>query len=369
MKIGHVTADVGGATPTRAPMPGGAGWVRVFQPAHRLAMNGHESVVGTQVGATDGGWLIPLNHRHEALMPQPELMVIQRWMNHESPDRIREARATGQVVLQDVDDWFWGLDPANRAHRTTSKKRNPYYNREHYRAAVSASDAAVVSTAFLAKRIRERFGCRTILVRNAVDLASFATQPVSDRDDELVIGWTGALAWRSGDLETLAPWFDGWLAATGSTFVHHGTFPDDTDTAASRAGVAVDRAGPTRGILPPWEYPVNVAGFDIGIVPLAPIDFNAAKSWIKGLEYAAAGIPFIAARTDEYAALGAGRLASDPDEWLAHLEDLRDPQVRAEEAARGLKVAAEHDLSVRWRDWETVYEAELARVGKVVVNG
>jgi hypothetical protein len=226
---------------------------------------------------------------------------------------------------------------------------------------VAAADAVTVSTPFLAKRIRERFGVETILLRNTVDVRSFEPNLVRDVDEGLVVGWCGALQWRSGDLETLRGVLDGFLTDTSSTFVHHGVFPVDRDTAAERAGVDPSRVGPSMDAVSPWDYPSLVTGMDIGIVPLADVAFNQAKSWIKGLEYAAAGIPFVAQSTPEYRELGAGVLAHTPAGWRDALEQLRDPAERARVRQLGLDRARELDINTRWRDWETVYERLLSR--------
>jgi hypothetical protein len=249
------------------------------------------------------------------------------------------------VVLQDIDDWFWGLDPRNKAHHATSAQADRNVNREHYRKAVEASDGAIVSTGFLAKRIGERFGVATHLCRNFVDGGMFAQQAVRRDPPNLAVGWVGALAWRSGDLETMQPWLPQFLEAKDGLFVHNGIFPNDTQTAAERAGVPAERYVQGGAACPPWDYPAQlVRGFDIGVVPLSVQDFNMAKSWIKGLEYAAAGIPFIAQRTPEYEALGAGMLASSPAEWLTAAYALSDPDFREAQRAQGLAVAAEHGL-------------------------
>ena len=194
-------------------------------------------------------------------------------------------------MIHDVDDWFWGLDPANRAHKHTSVANDPTHNREHYRAPSPPRTPSRCPPAFLAKRIKERMGVKTVLIRNGIDRSMYATQIPTDATSGLVVGWTGALAWRSGDLETLRPFLPTFLKDTRSTFVHHGVFPDDRDTAADRIRLPADLVGPSKPAVHPLEYPDNVAGFDIGIVPLADVPFNHAKSWIKGLEYAAARYP------------------------------------------------------------------------------
>ena len=52
------------------------------------------------------------------------------------------------------------------------------------------------------------------------------------------------------------------------------------------------------------EHPLMIAEnypkmftFDVGVVPLQQNLFNDCKSWIKGIEYAAAGIPFVVTHT------------------------------------------------------------------------
>lgn len=51
----------------------------------------------------------------------------------------------------------------------------------------------------------------------------------------------------------------------------------------------------------PWpEYWRRLGWYDVGLAPLEANQFNAAKSWIKILEYAAMGVPFVASASPEY---------------------------------------------------------------------
>ena len=90
-------------------------------------------------------------------------------------------------------------------------------------------------------------------------------------------------------------------------------------------------------------------------MPLSRNDFNEAKSCLKGLEYAAAGIPFIATPTGEYrwlAEQGVGRLAETPEEWTHHLDELRNIDVRMEEAERQRKIVEEKfTMDHRGQEW------------------
>ena len=58
--------------------------------------------------------------------------------------------------------------------------------------------------------------------------------------------------------------------------------------------------------VPPKEWPKIIAGFDIGVAPLDARDgehsYDFRRSWIKGLEYNLAQVPFIATRSPVYAA-------------------------------------------------------------------
>ncbi|HMM95397.1 hypothetical protein [Phycicoccus sp.] len=359
MKIAYITADWGRTPDGTFKIPGGASWVRLHTPARYLERAGHHIVFAQQVAAFHNDKLVPLNMDDVPLMLDPDVVVLQRWMHRDAPDAIRAARAAGQVVLQDVDDWFWGLDPRNQAHAATDPRRFPDANRDHYRAAIEASTAVTVSTEFLAKRIRERWGVTTHLLPNAIDRLMWVQQDVRDTDRELVVGWTGSLSHRSGDLETLRGVLGPYLDDVAGTFVHHGVTPYDRDTAGQRIGLSDNQIGPSKPLARPEDFPDNVAGFDIGIVPLTDQPFNHAKSWIKGLEYAAAGIPFVAQRTREYQKLGAGILASTPSEWRAALDQLTDPAERTRVRDIGLAAAAEQSIATRWREWEDVYSRYL----------
>lgn len=63
--------------------------------------------------------------------------------------------------------------------------------------------------------------------------------------------------------------------------------------------------------------------WDVGICPLAPIDFNLMKANTKWVEYTSAGVAVVASRGtvyDDCCADGCGLLADSADEWLSSLE-------------------------------------------------
>jgi glycosyltransferase involved in cell wall biosynthesis len=66
-------------------------------------------------------------------------------------------------------------------------------------------------------------------------------------------------------------------------------------------------------------------GWDVGICPLTPIEFNLMKANTKWVEYTSVGAAVVATRGtvyDDCCADGCGILADGPDDWLAALEFL-----------------------------------------------
>jgi hypothetical protein len=99
--------------------------------------------------------------------------------------------------------------------------------------------------------------------------------------------------------------------------------------------------------------------FDIGLVPLTDITFNHAKSFLKGIEYAAGNIPFVASALPEYQILaksGVGRVAGSADDWVKHLTELLDYRTRKIEAAvQRQTVLRDHSIRARASEWSEVF--------------
>ena len=75
--------------------------------------------------------------------------------------------------------------------------------------------------------------------------------------------------------------------------------------------------------------------FDVGVAPLRIDRFNTAKSWLKGLEFAARGVYFVRSPTAEYERLGLGMRARSPRDWAKWLTvGIQDADRRREHAVR-----------------------------------
>jgi glycosyltransferase involved in cell wall biosynthesis len=132
-------------------------------------------------------------------------------------------------------------------------------------------------------------------------------------------------------------------------------------------GAQLGFGGPVEGTGPLEidEWHPSLGQLDVGIVPLASSQFNEAKSTLKGLEYAAHGIPFVASPLPEYEVLaqeGIGLLAKDRGRtWRAQLlRIMQDDVLRAELSQRGRElVRAQHTYETQGALWLDAWESAI----------
>jgi hypothetical protein len=276
-----------------------------------------------------------------------DVILMQRLMHAGIADHIRASQAQGIKIINDIDDWYWGLSPANDAFQHNHPKRNPKENFNHYRKIISRSDLVIASTPYLASRVADFCQAPIIVSKNTVDSSRFTPKVHTDNPSPLV-GWVGSTSHRSGDLEILRGVLGPMVNSDSIRLFHGGAMPN-APTFASRVGVRPEKVD-TMPLVPHDQYP-NLMVMDIGLVPLTNMPFNRSKSDIKGLEYSAAGIPFIASNLDAYLELqhqlGVGRIAKKPISWAKHIKELSDYRVRQEEADIQREIVRkERDISI-----------------------
>lgn len=351
--VGFLTTDF---SPHTNPLqPGGCAWYRCYLPMQEVGRHGWTIGMGIPDYRVETGF--GMRHDDSTSIMGWNVVVLKLLMRRETPHQVEQARKAGQVVVVDVDDFYAGLTPDNQAWRATDPSHNPERNREHYERVIEAADVVTVSTPFLRDWYAERHP-RVVMIRNGIDVGRWTR--IKDRAGwQPRIGWVGGIPWRSGDLETMRDWLPEFVAEHDLRLHHSGHLPE-RDTFWDKTGVPQDRVE-VQEMVPILDYPGLFSGFEIGLVPLTDIPFNHAKSTVKGLEYAAAGIPFIAYPTPEYqrlADMGVGRLASTPEEWVKHLTDLLDPAVRKREAARQRAlVSDEHHMRERGKEWHALLQS------------
>ena len=347
--IGYLTTDW--AWGTDPLQPNGCAWYRCVLPGTQLEKRGWVCGVGvpgfserdgfgmvTGTGKAVHGW---------------DIIVFKLIMQREVLDKMDTAIEMGQKIVVDVDDFFDGLEPTNRAYSVTDPSNNPTNNREIYSEIIKKSFAIITSTKFLFDYY-SKIHKNVFLVRNSIDIERYSLPSRQRRNfHKPKIGWVGATPWRSGDLEELSGFIGTYIQKNNIRF-HHSGHVANSPTAAEQLGIDPKYVS-LNSLSPISEYPKLFSQIDIGIVPLRDVPFNHAKSFIKGLEYAAAGIPFVASPSTEYELLfdaGIGRIAKNDDEWIYHFDELLNKQLREDEAKINKELLKEFSIQKRADDWE-----------------
>lgn len=289
-----------------------------------------------------------------------DIIVFKLLMQREVLEYMPRAKELGQKIVVDVDDWFDGLSPSNRAYEATDPKKNPNNNREVYSEIIMRADAVITSTPFLYEYYSAKRS-NVYMVRNGIDIERWKPRRIT-QNHRIKIGWVGATPWRSNDLEELSTFMGPYLQSRRMMFHHSGHTGNGAPTAASQLKIPTSLAR-TMPLVPIGSYPKLFEPIDIGVVPLSDVKFNHAKSFIKGLEYAAAGVPFVSSYSPEYEYLAKegeiGRVAYTDDDWVYHFDELRDRQMRIDEVSHNLERLKDFTMSARGPEWDSVFKKIL----------
>lgn len=302
-----------------------------------------------------------------------DVVVLQRPTLGFLTEMIPLAQARGVAVVVDMDDDLGSIHPANPAFATLRPKvRHPEFGwvpnphrAQHAARACTLADVVTVTTERLAKVYANRHG-GALVVANRVPERYLA---VEHTDSDLV-GWGGSVHSHPDDLQVVGNAVAE-LVRAGGRFGTIG-MPDGV-----RERLFLDRDPEFVGPVSIEEWPSALAGFGVGIAPLADTVFNEAKSGLKPLEYNAVGVPCVASPSPSYAAWAAESagtvLARRPREWSGVLRALaKDPQRRAEMSAAGRAAAAENTIeghAWRWAEaWELAVSTRARRLSRAMAG-
>lgn len=341
-------------------IPNGCTWYRQILPSLELSKYGWKYNTGI-VGFKPEFGFAALSHNNDnnPIFLGSGIVVFKLIMHKLVVPCIPQAKDLGQTIVVDVDDWFKEIPVENMAHERTDPLIYPLNNRNIYEEIILAADAVVCSTQFLFDHyssVRDNVH----MVRNGIDLRRWTKREVRDTRKP-TIGWVGMTPWRGNDLETMR-FMNDFLVKNDLMFNHVGWAEHHNKPIEVMMGLDKSRviSSPSAPI---YNLPGIYNNFDIGIVPLCDHRFNYAKSYLKGLEYAAAGIPFVASWSPEYQVLadaGIGRIARTQEEWEYHLEELMDPQLRADEADINYEILKrDFTMHSRGKEWNKVYRKIL----------
>lgn len=287
-------------------------------------------------------------------------------------------RALGKAVVVDLDDHYPGLPPSNPAHAYWIRNLHnldgdPVKGLEeglrHADALTSPSkvilaDWAHVVPGYWIPNYTRKSGYENLKQKpvGAVDIV-FQYQKQADEQIQfmgleransaglITIGWGGSIShvdsWLySGVIEALDRIFDKWpnvrLKYCGHEHRLDYVFDRWGDKLWRQDGVKAEH----------WPYVVS--SFDIGIAPLdmrpqdpswrdgGPIaSYDDRRSWLKGIEYLCAGVPWVGSKSNTYADLARwGTLVDNtPDAWFRALDNKIE------------HIAAEKKLAEERRRW------------------
>lgn len=336
-------------------IPGGCGYYRCLLPKNAA---GPGSGYGPPAFVAQLGFGV--RDKRDQAMFGFDAVLLKQMMHRWVPKQMHYARQLGQKLIVDVDDHYDGLHDANLAKHSTDPANNKLRNRDWHNQVIQLADVLTVSTPFLQHYYQQQGIADVRLIRNGINPRQFIKH--KHTTTKPVIGWVGATGWRSNDIDPLREWLPSFLEQHGLRFQHSGH--DDQFVSFSTLAGIPDERMILQHMQPIPQYH-TLFTFDIGIVPLTMIDFNLAKSTIKGLEYAASNIPFVAAATPEYqrlAQMGIGRIAHTPEDWIRHLTELLDYNTRKQEAARQRTLALEqHSIHARTPEWAALFSELTAQ--------
>lgn len=333
---------------------GGCGLYRMRAPADELRLLGVDVTVEEGINADalkypDG--TVQVNELHT----DADLIVFQRPLDAVMSGVIEQAHKQGIATVVEIDDDFSMVHTSNVAYDAMNGKLSGH---QWVQKATSIADHVTVSTPQLTKYARHG---RSSILRNCVPESIFDI--VAERSDVLWprIGWSGSVQTHPTDLQATKGAVGEVLKKNDLPFSVVG----DGKEVHRSLGLDKNTQVFNTGWVPIEDYYKYLATFlDVGIVPLEISPFNQAKSALKGLEFAALGIPFVASPTREYERLeayGVGKTAKTPGEWRKHLQRMIDRPSETERIANEARdrIRAEHTYRVTAPQWLEAWEKAL----------
>jgi hypothetical protein len=275
-------------------------------------------------------------------------ILIQRPTSIPLGQSIPYLRAEGIRIIIDVDDDLELLSPRHPSWQLLHNL--PGHSAKILRQACKHADVVVCSTPQIKDNLAPKNG---LVVRNRLPASHFDAEPDTEFMEMNPYTYEPHVAWP----------------------VSIGTHPDDgqeVGNSLARLGKPVRVVGPAHprgksvlGVEPTFDGEVQFSNWisrlstiHTGIAPLNSSPFSWAKSALKPLELAVAGVPHVRSRTPEFELLGAGLPAEGKREWLGQLKRLvSDEVLRKEEAARNYEIAQanRYDAAEIKAEWEEAW--------------
>lgn len=347
----------------------GCGYHRLIWPVEVLRAQGHDVQVVPQ---EDRQLQVHIDEHGQVkdveLADGYDVVVLQRVTHRNLVGVIEVLRARGVAVVVDVDDDLSTIHPANPAwpmlHPTMPKEGSAVlHSWRNLDAACRAATLVTATTPALTTRYAPHGRARVF----PNFLASHYYG--HERVDSDLVGWPASLASHPNDPDAVGNAIAR-LVDDGANF-HVVSIASGVPRAFGVRDAT--RVTQIEGVISLDDWPAEIAKLGIGIAPLADTKFNHSKSWLKPLELAAVGVPWVGSPRAEYARLhelGCGVLCEKPSSWYGVLRKLRaDASWRAELSAAGRDVAGQLRLEDHaWRLWEAWSDALVLQRGRTHVS-
>lgn len=304
----------------------------------------------------------------DVMVPDYDVMIFQRVTHRYLAQAIPFIRAKGIAVVVDIDDDLEAIHPSNPAWKTlhprnVSSDVIAHHSWKWARVACESATLVTVSSEALLRRYAP--SGHGVVINNYVP-ETYLTIP---HPSSTTIGWAGSLHSHPNDVPKLGGSI-AQLTRQGHKFKVIG--PGRGLREALRLPSEPDATGPVALD----EWPLALAQLGIGLAPLDHTTrFNAAKSWLKPVEYASVGVIPIMSPSPEYRRIhrrGIGLLAERPSDWVRQIKRLVADDVLRDELAVKMRQVVRDELTVqanghRWeKAWTRAYELE--RAGTPVVT-
>lgn len=279
-----------------------------------------------------------------------DVIVAQRFNKPGGVHIYREARTPRNRLVYELDDDVFAISPENFNAYHMWQRPDILDAATH---AMEVSDLITCSTEPLAEVLRE-YNPNVAVLPNHIP--GWVCDVERNRRVRPAVGWAGGASHGadvgliSGPVRRFLKRFPGWdLRLTGTDY--RPTFKAG-DRAVFTKWVQVNDHPEKFYKSPDW---------DIGLAPVVPNRFNAAKSCLKAMEYGALGIPTIA--SDYYPYTGyirhgeTGFLVRRDHEWLSYMSELAsDDSLREKMGAAAREQARQWTIENGWAKWAETYE-------------
>jgi len=324
---------------------GRRGWDVSVAPHRTVPVEGPPGASKTFYGVIEEaqGGLRVVQQLDSWLMDEPfDVLVTQLRDEPGFVEVVRQLQEVGKRVVVDSDDCWIDLPAWNPGSKRKQAELDAAME------LLRVADGVSVATPALAD-VYSRW-CDATVIRNRLDWPMWedVTPAYEVTRRRVRVGWMGEMKWRRGEVQVLKEMLLPWLldhpevefVAAGDPTVH--------DVVGTPLG---QRVSTNRVPFAAMDLADITATFDIGLVPLADGSqgsrrLNDCKSHLKGMEYAACGIPCIATPTESYrwwledGDCDHGFLASTAAEWRDALDTLLDNGIR-ERMGRAARAAGE----------------------------